>query len=255
MGDLYFGAVSHIEETIYQHKDINPGQRYLLLRMHHVAQCDFSGIHMLEAVLDTYRDSGGDLYLMQVQDAVLEFMKSTGYYDLLGEDHFLTDDDAISTLFYKVLDPATCIYECPVRVFKECQNLPKPTLPVELPAHKDIYLDQCPEIQPSDLWKALHSDNKPIVFDLREQQEFRRGHIIGAHSLPLPRLLSEPESLPSDQEIVFVCRSGRRSRRALAWMMDQGFDQIAILKDGMLGWENAGLLTAVDLPGNEESIS
>ena len=131
-GDLYFGAVSHVEETIHQQLAENPGQRFLLLRMEGVNQCDFSGVHMLEAVRHSCKERGGDLYFVKLQQPVYKVMKSTGFYDELGDDHFLTEENAISYLFHRALDPAVCIYECPVRVFKECQNLPKRTLPVDM---------------------------------------------------------------------------------------------------------------------------
>lgn len=61
-GDLYFGAVNHIEEEILAYAEDNPSQRYLLIRMSRVNQCDFSGIHMLENIVRTYRDKGGDVF-------------------------------------------------------------------------------------------------------------------------------------------------------------------------------------------------
>ena len=59
------------------------------------------------------------------KDQVRELMESTGFRDYVGEDHFLDPDEAIPFLFHRVLDPAICIYECPMRVFQYCQNLPK----------------------------------------------------------------------------------------------------------------------------------
>ena len=106
LGDLYFGAVSHVEQIIRQNMDDHPEQSYLLLRMRGVHHCDISGIHMLESIMRAYRDKGGDLYLMRVQETVKVFMASTGFDLELGEDHFLPDDGAVTHMFYHVLDPA-----------------------------------------------------------------------------------------------------------------------------------------------------
>jgi SulP family sulfate permease len=252
MGDLYFGAVGHIEDSIFQLKASHPEQYYLLLRMHHVSQCDFTGIHMLENVLRAYREDGGDLYLMEVQDSVLAFMDSTGFIKHLGQDHFLNKDDAISFFFYKILDPVVCIYECPVKVFKECQNLPKPAYTLDIPTHPASMPDKFPMIQPQTLWEAIHSDQKLFVIDLREPMEFRRGHIVEAKMLPLPQLFSKTLTLPKNQPIILVCRTNRRSERAAVWLEQQGFKNILILKGGMRGWENAGYLTAVELNLDEQ---
>ncbi len=51
LGDLYFGAVQHIDEQVYRNLVDHPGQRFLLLRMQGVRNCDISGIHALESIL------------------------------------------------------------------------------------------------------------------------------------------------------------------------------------------------------------
>jgi SulP family sulfate permease len=245
-GDLYFGAVSHVEKAIGQHLVGNPSQRFLLLRMHSVNQCDFSGIHALESIVRSTRELGGDLFMVRVREPVLDLMRTTGFWDYLGIDHVLEEDEAISHLFYKVLDPAVCIYECDVRAFKECQNLPKHTYPSEIPLHTDIAAGSAAEVSPPELWQQLHSSSPPHVVDVREAREFRRSHIPEARLVPLSRLLCEAPELPHDRPIVFVCRGGRRSTRAAYLVQSQGYEEVAVLQGGMLAWEAASLLAAVE---------
>lgn len=247
-GDLYFGAVNQVEEAIYRHLARNPEQRFLLLRMQSVNQCDISGIHMLESILRTCREKGGDLFLMKVHEPVLRLMQSTRFYDKLGADHYLGEDDALSYLFYKILDPAVCIYECEVRAFKECQNLPKRAGPPDLPLFTAIPPDSVDTIAPQELWQALHAGDgalPPLVVDVREPREFKQNHIPQARLLPLPKVLTETQALPADRDLVFVCRSGRRSSRAAYVLRARGYRRIRILQGGMLAWEAAGLLEAV----------
>jgi SulP family sulfate permease len=247
-GDLYFGAVSHVEEALIEHLDHHPEQRYLLLRMQGVNQCDFSGIHMLETITRLCRERGGDLYLMKVQKPVDAFMKTIGFYDKLGRDHILTEDEAISYLFHKILDPAICIYECNVRAFKECQNLPKQHFALEIPLYTGPSPNgNIPEIPPQVLRQKLRDKAlAPLVIDVREPREYKGGHIPEAKLMPLPGLLSNGSELSKTQEIVFVCRSGRRSRRAAQALKTQGHTQVSILEGGMLAWETAHLLEAVE---------
>jgi sulfate permease, SulP family len=246
-GDLYFGAVSHIEEAIHRHLDSHPEQRFLLLRMHGVNQCDFSGIHMLEAVMRSCHDRHGGLYLMKVQQSVLELMQTTGFYDRLGADHFLPEEFAVDYLFQKVLDPAICIYECNVRVFKECQNLPKQSYGGELPLHTDIPAGAVAGITPQQLWQKMHNDgSQPLVIDVREIREFQRGHIPNAKLIPLPNILTDTSELPQDQEIILVCRGGRRSTRATYLLQNRGYKNVRVLQGGMVAWEAADLLEAID---------
>jgi SulP family sulfate permease len=246
-GDLYFGAVSHIEKAISEHLTARPEQRFLLLRMHSVDQCDFSGIHALEAIVRGFRDQGGDVFMVRVHDAILDLMESTEFYDYLGEDHFLTEEEAIPYLFHKILDPAICIYECDVRIFKECQNLPKQTYAAELSCHTDIPASSVANISPRDLWEQLCASPSPlVVIDIREPREYEGGHIPQAELIPLPMLLSDPAALPQGVPVILVCRGGRRSTRAACTLQGMGYDNVGVLQGGMLAWEAANLLEAVD---------
>lgn len=249
LGDLYFGAVNHVEEEIYRIRRQNPAQRYLLIRLNHVNHCDFSGIHMLENVVKMYREAGGDVFLVRVGQRVRRLMQSTGFDSYLGQDHFLADDEAISYIFHHVLDPAICIYECPVRAFKECQNLPKQTEIEDVPPLEEVPEDVIIEIPPRKLWKQLHDGFEappPVVIDVREPREYAQGHIPQAQLVPLRSVLDDTVRLPNDRQIVLVCRSGRRSKRAAYALQKMGVVNVAVLKGGMLDWKAADLLEAVD---------
>jgi sulfate permease, SulP family len=247
LGDLYFGAVNHVEEAIHAHGQAHPEQRFLLLRLHSVHHCDISGIHMLESVRHLYRERGGDLYLARVREPVLRLLKSSGFYDELGADHILSGDDAVSHFFYRILDPAVCIYECPVRAFKECQNLPKREYSLDTHLHTELPAAGLPSIPARTLWQRLRNGQaRPLLIDVREPREFHRGHIPQAELIPLPELLTDTAHLPREQPIVLICRSGRRSQRAAHLLHGRGFANVLILEGGMLAWEAAGLLEAVE---------
>lgn len=257
LGDLYFGAVNHVEEEIIHLANQNPEQRFLLVRLGHVNQVDFSGIHMLESVIRTYRDKGGDVFLVSAGHQVRQLMDTTGCLSYLGLENLLSEDKAIDHLFHRVLDPAVCIYECPVRVFRECQNLPKrfdesvvtpfaTRLPVYDPK-ADAF--QSAAISPQELQQRLRSPspaNRPVVVDVREPREYKRSHIAEAQSIPLSLLVANGLVLAEDRPVVVVCQAGRRSRRAASILQSLGYRDISIMKGGMQAWEAAGYLTAVE---------
>ncbi|RME83907.1 MAG: STAS domain-containing protein, partial [Caldilineae bacterium] len=245
-GDLYFGAVNHVEERILENKLRHPEQRYLLLRMQNVQHLDISGVHMLESLTRAYREEGGDVYLTKVRPHVLERMQSTGFDAELGEDHFLEEDEAISYLFYHALDPAACIYECDTRAFRECQNLPRPDMTLPLPPESADMGGTFEYVAPRELYRELKEPHPPLVIDVREAREWQRGHIPQARWIPLSKLLTDPPDLPADTPIVLVCRTTRRSRRAAQALRQRGLDNIRILQGGMLGWADAHLLEAVE---------
>ena len=249
LGDLYFGAVSHVEDAIQENLKQNPEQRFLLLRMRSVNHCDINGIHMLESVMRLYRQRGGDLYLMRVQGPVRALMRTTGFRTVLGIDHFLPDDGAVTYLFEKILDPAVCIYECEIRAFYECQNLPKQTFADLVPLRSQIPPGSIPAISPQRLHQQLNDPaaEAPLVLDVREAREFRRSHIPQARLFSLSKLLSQALDLPKDRQIVCVCRTGRRSSRAVYVLQQHNYEDVAILRGGMIAWEAAGYLEAVEL--------
>jgi SulP family sulfate permease len=86
-----------------------------------------------------------------------------------------------------------------------------------------------------------------MVIDVREPREFNRGHIPQAQLIPLSKILAEPPDLPIYRQIVLVCRTGRRSLRAAQVLQKKGCLHVSILQGGMVAWETAGLLEAIEL--------
>jgi SulP family sulfate permease len=246
LGDLYFGAVNHVEDYIYSHLEDHPRQRYLLLRMHSVENFDISGVHALKRLVEVYREKHGDVYFGWIRDPVMDVMRGSGFAEFMGEDHFLErDSDAIGKLFHRVLDPAICIYECPVRAFYECQDLPKRLDLIGAVPGFDVSNIEFPTLTSIQLWKDLHSDNPPQVIDVREPREFQQGHIINSRDIPMPDILKQPDLIPQDGRVVLVCRSGRRSSRLVCFLSDEGWDNLVILEGGILAWEKANLIEAL----------
>jgi len=247
-GDLYFGAVSHLEEAIHKHLAKHPGQRFLLLRMHTVNHCDFSGIHSLESIVEIYRSMNGDVFFVKVQNPVLAIMKSSGFYQKMGEDHFPAQDEVLGHLFHKVIDPAVCIYECHLRAFVECQNLPKRLHSEQIPLHTEIPQGSIPHISARSLWDRINGSDCPdMIIDVREPLEFKECHILQAQLIPLPKLIFETPNFPQEHEIILICNSGRRGLRAAYVLQEKGYRKVLYLKGGMIEWKANGLLAAIDI--------
>jgi SulP family sulfate permease len=250
-GDLYFGAVNYVEEFITNYAEAHPDQRYLLLRLDHVNTCDFSGIHMLESLVRSYREQGGDVFMVGTNKRVQQMMLSSQFEEFLGAVHILDEDEAIGKIFHQELDPAVCIYECPTRAFRECQNLPKRIDLADIPLTSEIEADHILTVDARQLWQWLHpgpdgNGSRPYVVDVREPREYKQGHIAEAMLVPLPKILAAEVKLPADKQIVLVCRSGRRSRRAASALQHIGCMNVQILQGGMLAWSSEGLLEAVE---------
>ncbi len=85
---------------------------------------------------------------------------------------------------------------------------------------------------PDPLPEGLH------VLDVREDVEWRHGHIEGALHIPLRELPARSSDLPAGQTLV-VCKVGGRSAQAVGFLQQQGHDAVN-LGGGMLDWAAAG---------------
>ncbi len=109
-------------------------------------------------------------------------------------------------------------------------------------------LTRVKEMMPWDLSRSMAGGNKPVLLDVREPSEFKMLHIPG--SINVPRGVLEQscewdydETLPllasgRDQEIVVICRSGKRSVLAADMLLRMGYSKVVSLKTGVRGWND-----------------
>ena len=61
-----------------------------------------------------------------------------------------------------------------------------------------------------------------MLVDVRETDEWRGGHAPGAQHVPLGSLPARLSDLPSDRDVLLICRSGNRSGQVQRWLRQQG---------------------------------
>jgi rhodanese-related sulfurtransferase len=87
-----------------------------------------------------------------------------------------------------------------------------------------------------------------IVIDVREKDEFKREHVIGAINIPLSSFeLDAPAILErlNDQKILVMCLSGKRASIAfdkIKKMPTLNESNYEIYQDGIKGWKHEGKL-------------
>ena len=89
----------------------------------------------------------------------------------------------------------------------------------------------------------LINHKNALVLDVREDVEYKSGHVLNAKHIPLGKLNERIGELEKyrDQPIVVVCRSGARSANACALLGKQGFSGACNLAGGMIAWQKANL--------------
>lgn len=98
------------------------------------------------------------------------------------------------------------------------------------PHYEDVY-----DIEPQELQKKM---TQVKLIDVRQADEYsgELGHIAAAELMVLDTLPDRLASIPKDQTVVFICRSGARSARATAFALMNGYSHVYNLQGGMLLW-------------------
>ncbi|WP_290855854.1 rhodanese-like domain-containing protein [Hamadaea sp.] len=78
------------------------------------------------------------------------------------------------------------------------------------------------------------------LLDVREPDEWSAGHAPGAVHLPMMEIPVRLAEIPQEGDVVVVCRSGGRSGQVVAYLQQQGYDNVVNLDGGMLDWAAAG---------------
>lgn len=104
-------------------------------------------------------------------------------------------------------------------------------------------LDQFEPVSRKELAGRLKAGTA-VVLDVRPEDEYTLGHILGALNIPMNELKRRLAELPKNQEIVAYCRGPYCvfSFEAVALLRKRGF-LVRRLEDGFPEWKAAGLAT------------
>lgn len=93
-----------------------------------------------------------------------------------------------------------------------------------------------PAVEVEQLRDMLKSPQPPLILDVREQREFDTCRLPGSVLIPSGSLAARQNELPRDRVIVVHCHHGGRSSRAVAYLQEQGFQQVFNLTGGIHAW-------------------
>jgi rhodanese-related sulfurtransferase len=79
-----------------------------------------------------------------------------------------------------------------------------------------------------------------FFIDVRTQEEWNEFHAPNTSLVPLDQLPARLSQIPSDREIVVVCRSGNRSAQGRDILLDAGFTNVTSMQGGLNEWRAAG---------------
>lgn len=87
---------------------------------------------------------------------------------------------------------------------------------------------------------AKMNDSDTIVIDVREPEEFLKGHIENAINTPLGNLQVHLPKIEANKNkpILIACQNGTRSGSAGKLLSKAGFEQVFVITGGMQAWES-----------------
>ncbi|MFI5282712.1 MAG: rhodanese-like domain-containing protein [Candidatus Dormibacterales bacterium] len=88
--------------------------------------------------------------------------------------------------------------------------------------------------------KKLMDDGYEVV-DVREDWEWKKGHVPGARHVVLSSILANPAANKFQDKTIFVCQVGERSAVASEMAVALGVKDVVNFKGGTKAWRDAGL--------------
>jgi rhodanese-related sulfurtransferase len=97
-------------------------------------------------------------------------------------------------------------------------------------------------MQASELQRRIEANDAPVIVDSRSELEYRHGHIPGAISAPMWKIILNRAILPKEKQLHMVvhCGHGQRAWVARLFMSLRGYRSTEPLEGDMKEWKKAG---------------
>lgn len=89
----------------------------------------------------------------------------------------------------------------------------------------------------------LQNDEDGFFIDVREDSEFKRGHVLSARHIPLSNFDKRMTELEKhkDKPMIVYCATGARATRAAGKLKKANFSSVYTLQGGMGNWEKSNM--------------
>ena len=115
-GSLYFANVSYFEDAVLEALVDRPKAKYVLIVGDGINQMDASGEEVVHHLFERLHDAGVTLVFSGLKRQVIDVMRQTGLYDLIGQHNvFATEAQAITTIYERLGHVGQEDLFCPVR--------------------------------------------------------------------------------------------------------------------------------------------
>ncbi|MDV3123816.1 rhodanese-like domain-containing protein [Mycobacterium sp. 21AC1] len=94
-------------------------------------------------------------------------------------------------------------------------------------------------------------DEATVLLDVREDDEWQRGHVAGAQHIPMGDIPARMSEIDTNAKLFVMCHVGGRSLRVSQYLARNGYTPVNV-DGGMLAWVGAGrpVITDDGSPGS-----
>ena len=98
------------------------------------------------------------------------------------------------------------------------------------------------QLSPMEMTKLMNHDGA-VVLDVRNTNDYGKGHVLGSLNIPDAEIPSRREDLEKykTQPVVVYCELGNVSDRVVRTLKSYGLEQVFSLKSGIGAWRQANL--------------
>jgi hydroxyacylglutathione hydrolase len=87
----------------------------------------------------------------------------------------------------------------------------------------------------------MHKNEDLEIVDVRQDAEWRAGHLPGALHIPIGMVAARLGDVPSNgKQVATMCASGMRATIAASLLRRVGFDPLVVAQGGFDDWEERG---------------
>ena len=121
-----------------------------------------------------------------------------------------------------------------MRLRRRCEEHARITQLIDYEEFCNPMLDR--DITPAQVKSKISDGTDLVLVDVREPNEWEAGHIEGARHIPLSQVPQRLGEIPTDRDVVMICRSGGRSGRAQEFLLQNGYTRVKNMIGGMQRW-------------------
>ncbi|MCC7165656.1 MAG: MBL fold metallo-hydrolase [Anaerolineae bacterium] len=107
-------------------------------------------------------------------------------------------------------------------------------------AKADLPITHVPVMSVQELVRAREMNDGLAVLDVRQDAEWRAGHLPGATHTEGGRLRTAELSFPKEEPLIVHCGHTARSTVAISVLEQRGYQNVKLLDGGFSAWEKAG---------------